>query len=1367
MSVIYSDSDRTKVWSSMKQEYFLYEDLAKILSQSDHSLEPEYIAYLIRGIVLGKLGRYEEAVDSYKQAIEFDLTNPDILYYQGLAFVALGQRQEAIAAFEQSLKMKPDYYAVWREQAFLLFTLGHLEQAVEAWDKALGIKQDDPRSWYKRGVALSCLNRPEESIDSYTKALELSADYRQAQRNRDLLLRNLKIIEFQLEDHTTWLNRGIELCDTKAYEDALECCRIALKLKEDYPEAWYYQGLSLCKLGRYQEAVDSCEQALNIKPDHQESWHRRGISLMKMGNYEEAVTSFDKALSLKPNFYDILHDRGISLSMLGRYDEAMASYDCALEIQPNSYVILYDRGVLLSTLGREEEAISNYNQAISINPDFYGAWKNLGLSYYHLGKYKEALDSFDRALEINPNDKALQKYRYSALHKFEQTEKLFNIETNRLEMYAELIKEILAVSNEEEIKHILIIKHRLIDTNFLFTLKQAVRIYSDRGNEDAVQRLSQLRPIMGKTLQELALEDSNTASAKTSDREPSDLDAVNLENDPIYNPYLRLIEEDQKRQTQEEGRTQFVFLLFVFIGIILAVLLGRKLLFFFGIAVSLISLGVLCLLYFLVWDISHRGLNLHDQGKYQEALSFYAMVLIFFRRFPQAWFQRGRALYQLERYEEALASYDQVLRFQPKNSGAWHNRGLVLHSIGRLEEAINSYDRSLEIEPNPTGFHNRGNDLVDLRRYEEAIASFDEGLNIEHTVSTWYSRGIVFLMIEKYEEATRNFEVALILHSRNLTALIDPLSEKLPSDIAVLPSDLRFAVAHVRYNKINAMREFAQGRIEHLQGNINQAIGHYYQSKFYADTSYEKEPRENLRDKLFEGRLVPSFFLVDALVEADRHQDALQIAEETKGRKLKEQFKDFTDNPFRSFSPQGGDPHLANYARVSNALMGFLNKMYNLPYENESTYQTVISLQEIRELLPSSKTVLIEWYVTDLAIHAFVIAKNPYTNQLVKVFSIDQLKRQQLLDLFTDYNIGYAELRESRFKGKDLNLNEKRWDKQLSLQLQQMSDLLGINDIIGYIRLAAPSCDSLIFVPHSFIHLLPLHALPVGFGENILLDLFPCGIRYFPSCSLLKLLQERNHRWSIYYEVTHGSNSSEDKAFGSLLAFQNPTSSYSEFPDLLYSYLEVSVIKNFFKDPLIYANSEATKEKLHKSLHFIPRNCIHLSCHGFFNYQNPSKSSLILAGKQFLNLADITRHTLEDCHLVVLSACESGLTDVTKLTDEYVGLPCGFLVAGAKVVVSSLWLVDDLPTALLMIRFYEILASSPSTNAQSASIALNQAQQWLRGSTTANLIEWVKLLPIEAALKRWLRRKLAQRCALNKVPFSNPYYWAAFCAIGQ
>jgi CHAT domain-containing protein len=296
------------------------------------------------------------------------------------------------------------------------------------------------------------------------------------------------------------------------------------------------------------------------------------------------------------------------------------------------------------------------------------------------------------------------------------------------------------------------------------------------------------------------------------------------------------------------------------------------------------------------------------------------------------------------------------------------------------------------------------------------------------------------------------------------------------------------------------------------------------------------------------------------------------------------------------------------------------------------------------------------------------------------------------------------------------------------------------------------------------LHLLPLHGLPLARDSN-LFERFPGGVSYAPSCQLLQLTQNRQRP-----EFTH------------LFAIQNPTG------DLCYSDIEVETIQSYFNTSNLLKHKIATKKAIDDTS-LTAVHCAHFSCHGYFNGTEPRKSALLLADSQLnyaptqpdtenylslenggvldlnkcLSLDSIFTLNLEQCRLVTLSACETGLIDFRNTSDEYIGLPSGFLSAGASSVVSSLWTVNDLSTAFLMIRFYQNLQ-----NGLTVGLALNQAQIWLKNLTKEDLETWIEenKLQLKPAIRIGLRRRLSKLKDDIK-PFKSPFYWAAFCAFGQ
>ena len=77
-----------------------------------------------------------------------------------------------------------------------------------------------------------------------------------------------------------------------------------------------------------------------------------------------------------------------------------------------------------------------------------------------------------------------------------------------------------------------------------------------------------------------------------------------------------------------------------------------------------------------------------------------------------------------------------------------------------------------------------------------------------------------------------------------------------------------------------------------------------------------------------------------------------------------------------------------------------------------------------------------------------------------------------------------------------------------------------------------------------------------------------------------------------------------------------------------------------------------------------------------------------------LTAKEISRMDFKGLDLVVLSACETGLGEVTG--EGVFGLQRGFKKAGAQTIIMSLWKVNDKPTKELMTEFYRNLVAGKS-----------------------------------------------------------------------
>jgi CHAT domain-containing protein len=144
-------------------------------------------------------------------------------------------------------------------------------------------------------------------------------------------------------------------------------------------------------------------------------------------------------------------------------------------------------------------------------------------------------------------------------------------------------------------------------------------------------------------------------------------------------------------------------------------------------------------------------------------------------------------------------------------------------------------------------------------------------------------------------------------------------------------------------------------------------------------------------------------------------------------------------------------------------------------------------------------------------------------------------------------------------------------------------------------------------------------------------------------------------------------------------------------------------------DSTIYADQRATKSKAIESLQ--QKKVIHFATHGYLTYTSDlSKSYLkLVAGEDddgMLTIKEIGSLGIEDCNMVILSACQTAVTKT--LTKGWNISPANsFLLNNVRSVVASLWKVSDEPTGILMEQFYNNLKSM---DIMDKTEALRQAQ---------------------------------------------------------
>jgi tetratricopeptide (TPR) repeat protein len=124
------------------------EDFDRIISQG----------FLDKGLAMGNLGRYEDAVEALSRALSMSLDDP----VKGLALFNLRHYEEALDALNHTLSSVPDDPVTWYTKGLTLVALGRYEEAFAAFKEAQLRRRNYLQVWSEQRVTPGDLENKED-----------------------------------------------------------------------------------------------------------------------------------------------------------------------------------------------------------------------------------------------------------------------------------------------------------------------------------------------------------------------------------------------------------------------------------------------------------------------------------------------------------------------------------------------------------------------------------------------------------------------------------------------------------------------------------------------------------------------------------------------------------------------------------------------------------------------------------------------------------------------------------------------------------------------------------------------------------------------------------------------------------------------------------------------------------------------------------------------------------------------------------------------------------------------------------------------------------------------------------------------------
>ena len=302
-------------------------------------------AWVLNGLgnVYGDLGRHDEALAAYRQALELDPKYAAPWYGLGLVYRALGRHDEALAAHRKALELNPQLAAPWNGLGVVYRALGRNDEALAAYRKALELDPKLAVPWNGLGNVYYQQGRHDEAVAAYRKAIELDPKLA-----------------------SPWNGLGNVYSDLGRNEEASAACRKALELDPKYAAPWNGLGNVYGDLGRHDEAIEAYRKAVELDPQDAAPHTALGALYELEGRLEEALREHRRAVELQPNDATCHASLASVLRKLGHEAESAEHLTRAREFMANESA--YNKACFEAIAGNADVALVHLKRALEQAP---------------------------------------------------------------------------------------------------------------------------------------------------------------------------------------------------------------------------------------------------------------------------------------------------------------------------------------------------------------------------------------------------------------------------------------------------------------------------------------------------------------------------------------------------------------------------------------------------------------------------------------------------------------------------------------------------------------------------------------------------------------------------------------------------------------------------------------------------------------------------------------------------------------------------------------------------------------------------------------------------------------------------------------
>lgn len=265
------------------------------------------------GSALGRLGRYDEAIVQFREALS-EGERAEVHHNLGYVYAEQGRFDDAIREFRTALRLAPNFVEARIKLGSTLGTLGRYDEAIAEFREAM--KQGETAEIHHNiGFAYAGQGRLDEAIPEFEAALRLDPNH-----------------------YLSLVRLGRALGAQRRFAESEGYLRRAARLNPEDVETHRLLAVTLIAEGRVEDSIREYQQILRLAPNDLDAlvniaWIRATHAEAAHRNGAEAVRLAERARAASPEpVASIYSTLAAAYAEAGRFREAAAASQRAIEL---------------------------------------------------------------------------------------------------------------------------------------------------------------------------------------------------------------------------------------------------------------------------------------------------------------------------------------------------------------------------------------------------------------------------------------------------------------------------------------------------------------------------------------------------------------------------------------------------------------------------------------------------------------------------------------------------------------------------------------------------------------------------------------------------------------------------------------------------------------------------------------------------------------------------------------------------------------------------------------------------------------------------------------------------------------------------